>query len=282
MGITAISGGNVQITIESETQAGGERVRHSDPQTQANIGGVSDTAAANWSAASSLNGLLRLLGSIIGYASDAASSTGSLMSALRQFQFDGSGNLKTTGSGGSGGGTQYADGASSATPTGTVALAKKSGGTVAGLQLDANGYLQTSVSNFYAECSSGSAIAVSTSSTAILTVDVRNFRRLNLQIQNTGATALSGFTVSGRYNSGLGGFYNPRASSTADFTTSRALQTGNSTAFVYDASGDLTALGGGASGWVELNVERYESIKISAQVASGSSTVRVDGVAKTI
>jgi hypothetical protein len=48
--------------------------------------------------------------------------------------------------GGGGGGIQYADGTTSATPTGTVALANKSGVTKA-LQLDANNYLQVTTPN---------------------------------------------------------------------------------------------------------------------------------------
>lgn len=133
----------------------------------------------------------------------------------------------------------------------------------------------------YTEFASG-VISVGTTLTTVVTVDVRNFRRMNIQIQNTGATALNAFSVQGRYNSGLGGFYNPRASTTADFTTNRALQTGNSTAFVLDASADLTVLAGSGSGWLELNVERYESIQIQATVASGTTNLRIDGIAKNI
>ncbi len=48
--------------------------------------------------------------------------------------------------GGGGGGVQYTDGTTSATPTGTVALANKSGVTKA-LQLDANNYLQVVTPN---------------------------------------------------------------------------------------------------------------------------------------
>lgn len=132
----------------------------------------------------------------------------------------------------------------------------------------------------YAEVTSGStAVTVGTSLTTVITIDVRSYRKLNLQIQNSGATALNAFSVQGRYNSSLS-TYNPRAASTADFTTGRALQTGNPTAFVYDASGDLTVLAGSTNGWVELNVERYESIQIQCRVASGSTTVRIDGIAK--
>lgn len=133
----------------------------------------------------------------------------------------------------------------------------------------------------YAEVTSGTtAIAVSTTLATVITIDARNYRRLNLQIQNTGTVALNAFSIQGRYNSGLGSFYNPRAASTADFTTNRALQTGNVTAFVYDASGDLTVLAAGSNGWVELNVERYESIQIQCRVATGTGAVKIDGIAK--
>lgn len=133
----------------------------------------------------------------------------------------------------------------------------------------------------YAECTSGTtAITITTTLTTVITVDVRGWKRLNLQIQNLGATALNAFSVQGRYNSGLGSFYNPRAAATADFTTGRALQTGNATAFVFDASADLTVLAATTSGWIELNVEKYESIRIQARVATGTTTMRIDGVAK--
>lgn len=140
--------------------------------------------------------------------------------------------------------------------------------------------LNSSGTASYAEVTSGgTAVTVNTSLTTVITVDVRSYSSLNLQIQNTGATALNAFSVQGRYNSSLS-TYNPRAASTADFTTGRALQTGNPTAFVYDASADLTTLAGSTNGWLELNVERYESIQIQCRVASGSTTVRIDGIAK--
>lgn len=188
------------------------------------------------------------------------------------------GILINTGSSGSSQ-TQYSDGASAATPTGTVAMAKTSGGTVSAVSVDASGSLLVSTNNNYSEFSSGS-VSVGTTAATVITVDVRNFRRMNIQIQNTGSTALAAFSVQGRYHSSLGGLYNPRAASTSDFTTNRAIQTGNATAFVYDASADLTTLAGSSNGWLELNVERYESVRIQAQVASGSTTLKIDGIAK--
>lgn len=54
-----------------------------------------------------------------------------------------SGRIPVALSGGGGGGTEYADGATAATPTGTVAMGNKSGVAKA-VQIDSNNYLQVS------------------------------------------------------------------------------------------------------------------------------------------
>jgi hypothetical protein len=61
---------------------------------------------------------------------------------LQPFNLDGSGNLKVTGGGG---GTQYTDGNTQATPTGTVALGKNASNILHSLSLDGSGNLNVNL-----------------------------------------------------------------------------------------------------------------------------------------
>jgi hypothetical protein len=50
---------------------------------------------------------------------------------------------------------------------------------------------------------------------------------------------------------------------------------------VVDASGDLTALGAGASGWLLLNVLPLYSIRILASAAADSAIVTIRAIARS-
>ena len=129
-------------------------------------------------------------------------------------------------------------------------------------------------------------VSVGASPTEIVIVDVSNLTTMGIQIENTGATALNTFVCSARYHSDLGGAFNPFAQSAADYDTNAGRQTGNvlnpviaSSAIGFPA-GDPRTLAGGSSAWLELNVARYESVRFEASTASGSTDVRLRGVAK--
>lgn len=77
---------------------------------------------------------------------------------------DVSGNLNVTGGGGGGGGTQYADGTTNTTPTGTVALGKNPSNVLHSLALDASGNLNV---NLAAGSISGGNAAASPTGAAV-------------------------------------------------------------------------------------------------------------------
>lgn len=58
----------------------------------------------------------------------------------------------------------------------------------------------------------------------------------------------------------------------ADYTTPAGI--------VVDASGDLTILGAGASGWLLLNVLPFYSIRVQASAAVDSATVSARAIAR--
>src|SRR3989442_201801 len=63
----------------------------------------------------------------------------------KKLNVDSNGNLLVAMSGGGGGGTQYVDGVTQATPTGTVALGKNASNVLKALPLDVNGFLIVNV-----------------------------------------------------------------------------------------------------------------------------------------
>lgn len=141
----------------------------------------------------------------------------------------------------------------------------------------ANGRVSTTRLRAYSEFSSGS-VAVSTNPTIVQIIDTNGYNRVGLQVENLGAGALNLFEVAVNYNESLGGFYNPRVATAADFTSERGLALSNPLKVCIDASGNLSALAAGASGWIELNVTNYRRVRIICRGAAATS-VRVSGIA---
>lgn len=128
-----------------------------------------------------------------------------------------------------------------------------------------------------AEFVTASPVAITTSDTDILTIDVKGYSRVGFIVQNVGATALNSFRIAVRYNSTFS-FYFPEATDAAAFTSGSSDQTGNATALIRKANQSPVTLGAGQYAWIRLNVEGVESIKLDAKVASGSTTVSIWGV----
>lgn len=105
--------------------------------------------------------------------------------------------------------------------------------------------------------------------TELLDIPVDDVSFLGLEITATGQ-ALDAFVVQGRMSAD--GAYQTLYSAAIDFTTPAGL--------VVDASGDLTTLNAGASGWLLLNVLPLYSVKFlasSGNVAGSTVTARAIG-----
>jgi len=99
--------------------------------------------------------------------------------------------------------------------------------------------------------------------TDILEMDVSQINRLAMEIRNTGAQAFDVFIVQGKVHPDSA--YVTLLSAAADYTTPAGI--------VVDASGDLTILGAGATGWLIIDVLGFQKIKLqaSANVAGATS-----------
>lgn len=99
--------------------------------------------------------------------------------------------------------------------------------------------------------------------TDIITLDVTQVARLALEIINAGANAFDTFLVQGKVSHESN--FITLLSAAADYTTPAGI--------VVDASGDLTILGAGATGWLILDVLGFTKIKLqaSANVAGATS-----------
>lgn len=108
------------------------------------------------------------------------------------------------------------------------------------------------------------AVAIpATGNTTILEMDVSQLARLALEIINPGGNAFDVFRVDGKVHPS--GNYVNLLAVTADYTTPAGI--------VVDASGDLTVLGAGATGWLILDVLGFNKIRLqaSANVAGATS-----------
>ena len=130
-----------------------------------------------------------------------------------------------------------------------------------------------------------SSITVGTTATTIIDVNCLGKETLGCVISNTGGTAFNNFQVSVRYNADQG-FYNPITFANADFDTNVGRQTGNVLVPIQASSGignpsaspNPRLLGAGVNGWLEMRVTPYESVRLTATVASGSTTARIRGI----
>lgn len=127
----------------------------------------------------------------------------------------------------------------------------------------------TSVSPGYVLAENVNVAVPQTGNTELLDIPVGGVSFLGIEIANT-VQALDAFIVQGRMSPN--GAYQTLYSAALDFTTPAGL--------VVDASGDLTTLGAGASGWLLLNVLPLYSVKIlasSGNVAGSVTTARAIG-----
>jgi hypothetical protein len=189
----------------------------------------------------SIHAKLRSLADVIGTISDAASSTGSLHAKLR--------SLGATGD-----------------------AATRSGSLMAMLRFLAE-------SNFV-ESQTATAVTVGTSLATVITFDCRGKSTLGVQLQNTGSTALSALQVQARFNSNLN-IWNTIASTNADFTTSNGKQGNNASTEIINSgvsSGTIMTIPGGGDGWFRMRCDGMESVRIQAQVASGTTTMLSYGI----
>ena len=123
---------------------------------------------------------------------------------------------------------------------------------------------------------------VGTSLTTVITIDCRGKSTLGVQLQNTGAVALSGLQVQARFNSTLS-IWNSIASTTADFTTGNGKTANNASAEIISSGvsgGTIDTIPAGGSAWFRMRCNGMESVRIQAQVASGTTTVLAHGIAE--
>lgn len=115
----------------------------------------------------------------------------------------------------------------------------------------------------YADQDSGSVAIPAAGNTDIIELDTTQVARLALEIKNLGANAFDAFIVQGKANPD--GAFMTLLSAAADYTSPAGI--------VVDASGDLTTLGAGATGWLILDVLAFAKIKLqaSANVAGATS-----------
>jgi hypothetical protein len=100
-------------------------------------------------------------------------------------------------------------------------------------------------------------------------MDISQVARVAAEIKNTGANAFDAFIVSGKV--APDGDWLTLLSAAADFTSPAGI--------VVDASGDLTTLAGGGTGWLILDVLGFNKLRIQASGATGgtSATVKAGG-----
>lgn len=103
------------------------------------------------------------------------------------------------------------------------------------------------------------------SNTTILEIDVSQIARLAVEIRNTGGFALDAFRVDGKVSSD--GAYVNLASLAAAYTSPSGL--------IVAASGDLTVLASGATGWLVIDVLGFNKIRFQA---SSNGTITTVGI----
>jgi hypothetical protein len=113
-------------------------------------------------------------------------------------------------------------------------------------------------------------ISVGTGETDLQTFDISNNVSLGVRVSNTGSNAFNDFNIYCKFHANDPAWTLLYTSST-DYTTP--------VGFLQAASGDLTALSAGSSGWFTMDVVDFHNVKITGQ-GTGSTTATVRGVAK--
>jgi hypothetical protein len=227
------------------------------------LGSASDSSSSTGSIHAKLRSLIA---DTIGLTSDALSTTGSLMARLRTLS-EGLGTTSdTTSSTGSIHAKLRSLGASGDT-------AASSGSLMAMLRFLAE--------SKFVESQTASAVTVGTSLTTVITFDCRGKKTLGMQLQNTGGVmALSALQVQTRFNSSLS-IWNTIASTNADFTTSNGKTANNASAEIINSavsSGTIPTLSANGTAYFRMHCEGMESVRIQAQVASGTTTMLAHGI----
>jgi len=102
--------------------------------------------------------------------------------------------------------------------------------------------------------------------TNLLDMDVSQLARIALEIKNTGANAFDAFIVQGKVH--VDGAFVTILSVAADYTTPAGI--------VVDASGDLTILAAGTTGWLILDALSFIAIRLQASAnVAGATTASV-------
>lgn len=208
--------------------------------------------------------LRSLIADTLGFTSDALSTTGSLMARLRALA-EGLGTTSDT-----------------ASATGSIHAKLRSLGVIGDAAASSGSLmamLRFVAESKFTELQTASAVTVSASLTTVLTFDCRGKSTLGIQLQNTGATPLSALQIQGRFNSSLS-IWNSIASITADFTTNSGKTANNSSADIISSGGTLPAIPSGTSAWLRFRCNGFESVRIQAQVATGTTTMLAHGIAE--
>ena len=128
----------------------------------------------------------------------------------------------------------------------------------------------------YVEGRTNPAVTITASSTTLVEIDCRGYKRLSITLHNIGSEALDSFSTNIRTNSSFN-FHFPEVNSTAGYTSNSADLTGNATAIIRKSSGNPTILapdpGPGHYVWIRLNVEGIESIQFTANTSVGSTQI---------
>lgn len=110
-----------------------------------------------------------------------------------------------------------------------------------------------------------SAVSVAgTGNTTLITIDCRGKEQIYVELQPV-TQNLDAFIVAARPHAD--GTFNTLYSVAADFTSPAGL--------IIGASGDLTTLAAGATGWFIMDVSSLRDVRLSASAAADSSAVTV-------
>lgn len=139
-----------------------------------------------------------------------------------------------------------------------------------------NGRILTTAFSGYEEIPS-TTVSVGTTNTVCLTYNVAKLARLSIQVENLGTPALQYFEIAVKYVEGTPDIFHPRVLTAADYTTGRGFATRNLHIPCIDASRDLNTTPGNSTQWVELNVERFAVIRVTARAAATTS-LRFTGI----
>jgi len=131
------------------------------------------------------------------------------------------------------------------------------------------------------ELTTTTTASVGTSLTTVLEVDTSDWHFLSVKIQNTGSEALTDFQTQGFYSSQTPFSYALLASAgiVSSYGTGMAKQSNNTLIPIIDAY-NLPAMGATSDGQLEINCTRYQKIRLQAQVASGTTSITIDGILK--